>query len=155
PSRDPQRCHHIVLAQTGATGTNAAADAATNLSRSFPSVACLIMTGIAAGVPNPRDPQRHVRLGDVVLATWGIVDYDHVVIREDTGVRLRATFPRPWQHLCRVAAQLEADEESGRRPWEQWLWISDNPDLAGYGRPPESTDQLAPRIPGAVRPRHP
>jgi nucleoside phosphorylase len=154
PSGDPELPHHVVLAQTGATGTNAAADAAANMSRSFPTVSCLIMTGIAAGVPNPRQPQCHVRLGDVVLATWGIVDYDHVVVREDKDKALRATFPRPWQLLCRVANRLQADEEAGQRPWEHWLNVSGNPNLSQYGRPPDNTDQLAPGQ-GGVRPRHP
>lgn len=156
PSRDDSVPHRVILAQTGATGNNAAADAATNLSRSFPTVDCLIMTGIAAGVPNPGDPARHVRLGDIVLATWGIVDYDHVVVR-DGQVELRQTFPRPWPMLSRVADQLEADEHRGLRPWERWLDISGRPDLAAYARPPEATDVLEPADADAHtrRPRHP
>src|SRR5262249_52485857 len=123
PSRDAGRSHQVVLTQTGDTGTNAAADAATNLSRSFPTVDCLLMVGIAAGVPDLRVPERHVRLGDVVVATLGIVDYAHVVVR-DGRVELRRTFPRPWQLLRRVAATLQADELCGERPWERWLDIS-------------------------------
>jgi nucleoside phosphorylase len=154
PSHDPHHRHHIVLTQTGATGTSAAADAATNLTRSFPTVRCLIMTGIAAGVPNPHEPQRHVRLGDIVLATWGIVDYEHVVIRDGFDVELRETFPRPWHYLCRLADRLEADEEAGHRPWEQWLDTSHNPALTGYSRPPDDADQLTSHPTGANC-RHP
>ncbi|MBP2326641.1 nucleoside phosphorylase [Kibdelosporangium banguiense] len=154
PSLDPDSPHHVVLAQTGATGTNPAADAATNMARSFPTVTGLIMTGIAAGVPDPRDPQRHVRLGDIVVASWGIVEYEHVVVREGEGVELRETFPRPWQKLCRGADRLEADEEEDLRPWEQWLDVSATPSLARYARPSDDTDLLAPG-PDGVRPRHP
>src|SRR5262249_58621452 len=82
PSRDAARPHQVVLTQTGDTGTNAAAGAATNLSRSFPTVDCLLMVGIAAGVPDLRVPQRHVRRGDTVVATLGIVDYAHLGVRD-------------------------------------------------------------------------
>src|SRR5262249_18016056 len=98
PSRDTERPPQVVLTQTGDTGTNAATDAATNLSRSFPTVDCLLMVGIAAGVPDLRVPERHVRLGDIVVATWGIVDYTHVVVRDDR-VGLRQPFPPPRQPL--------------------------------------------------------
>jgi nucleoside phosphorylase len=154
PSRDGGRPHQVVLAQTGDIGTNAAADAATNLSRSFPTVDGLLMVGIAAGVPDVRVPQRHVRLGDIVVATWGIVDYDHVVVREHR-VELRQPFPRPWPLLRRVAAGLQADELRGQRPWEQWLDTSGSPDLAQYGRPLDDTDVLSAPDPGMRRPRHP
>jgi nucleoside phosphorylase len=154
PSRDAARPHQVVLTQTGDTGTSAAADAATNLSRSFPTVDCLLMVGIAAGVPDLRVPQRHVRLGDIVVATWGIVDYAHVVVRAGR-VELRQPFPRPWQLLRRVASTLQADELRGDRPWEQWLDIAGNRDLAEYGRPPDTTDVLTPPAPGSRRPRHP
>lgn len=139
PSLDPDRPHRVVLVQTAATATDAAADAAANLVRSFPSVSCLIMTGVAAGIPAPTDPQRHVRLGDVVVATWGIVDYAHVVIRDGGATKLRTTFPRPWPYLTRVADRLEADELTGLRPWEQWL----DPADPLFRRPPDSTDRLA------------
>jgi nucleoside phosphorylase len=155
PSHDPEWPHRVVLAQTGATGTTAAADAATNMYRSFPSVTCLVMTGIAAGVPDPANPLRHVRLGDIVVATWGIVDYDHVVVTDGGKTSLRATFPRPWNHLCRVADLLEADEYVDQRPWEQWLDVTGKPDLARYQRPPDNTDRLAPTGPDGSRPRHP
>src|SRR5262249_40853979 len=154
PSRDAERPHQVVLTQTGDTGTNAAADAATNLGRSFPTVDCLLMVGIAAGVPEVRVPERHVRLGDIVVATWGIVDFAHVVVR-DGRVELRQPFPRPWQLLRRVAAGLQADELRGERPWEQWLDISGKLDLTGYGRPPDATDVLTAPAPGARPPPPP
>src|SRR5262249_33755303 len=154
PSRDAARPHQVVLTQTGDTGTNAAADAATNLSRSFPTVDCLLMVGIAAGVPDLRVPQRHGRLGDIDVALRGSGDCPHVV-GGDGGVELRQPYPRPWQLLRRVAATMQADELRGDRPWEQWLDISGNPELAEYGRPPDATDVLTASAPGARRPRHP
>jgi nucleoside phosphorylase len=154
PSRNPARPHQVVLTQTGDTGMNAAADAATNLSRSFPTVDCLLMVGIAAGVPDVLVPQRHVRLGDIVVPTWGIVDYGHVIVQGGR-VELRQPFPRPWQLLRRVANQLQAAELAGTRPWEQWLDTSRSPHLAGYGRPADDTDVLAAPTPGARPLQHP
>jgi len=79
PSRDDDRPHEIVLTLLGDTGNSAAAESCANLIRSFPSVNTVVMCGIACGVPDPRQPERHVRLGDILVATWGIADYDHVV----------------------------------------------------------------------------
>jgi nucleoside phosphorylase len=151
PSLDPRQPHRVVLVQTGATATNAAADATTNLVRSHPAVRCLVMVGVAAGVPAPTAPQRHVRLGDIVLATWGIADYAHLVVTEGGAASRRAVFPRPWHYLTRVSERLEADELADHRPWERWLDEAE----PGFRRPPDTTDLLAPTTPGGSRPRHP
>jgi hypothetical protein len=71
PSRDPERPHVVALVQTGATGTNAAADAATNMYRSIPSVTCLVMADIAAGVPDPANPLTMVAVyARVKASSW-------------------------------------------------------------------------------------
>jgi nucleoside phosphorylase len=141
PSADPGNAHEVVLVEPPVTGTTAAATACTNLSRSFPSVNLTVMVGIAAGVPRPDDPPRHVRLGDVVVSTWGVVDYDHVT---DFGDRTepRRSFPRPSPLLASAANRLAADQIGGDRPWERWLDVSGRTDLAGFTRPPEDTDVL-------------
>jgi nucleoside phosphorylase len=149
PGRRDGQAHRIVLAQCAETGTIAAADATTNLLRSFPAVSCVIMTGVAAGVPDPAHPHRHVRLGDIVVAYRGLVDYDHVV-QDEHEARLRRPFPRPDPGLIRAADLLRAGELRGERPWEDWL--DQTAALAGYERPPDCTDQLAPGLDG--RPRH-
>ena len=60
-------------------GNNNAAIHATKLLHDFSSVQWIIMTGIAGGVPNPREPYEHVRLGDIVVSDkWGVVQYDNV-----------------------------------------------------------------------------
>src|ERR1700678_2941177 len=51
PSADGCRAHEVVLTMLGETGNDAAAGACTNMLRSYPSVRCLLMVGIAAGVP--------------------------------------------------------------------------------------------------------
>jgi nucleoside phosphorylase len=104
-------------------------------------VVAVIMVGIAAGVPNPYRPQYHVRLGDVVVATQGLIDYDHVRAAAD-GAQPRSQFPLPSPRLTRCADMLKADELSGHHPWEHWLGEGRPVHLAGYGRPPQHTDIL-------------
>jgi nucleoside phosphorylase len=77
PSADSQRPHGVALCLLADDGTRNAA-ATTELLHSFPSIRVVVMCGIAGGVPAPGDYRRHVRLGDVVVATEGIVDYDHM-----------------------------------------------------------------------------
>src|SRR5215472_13209198 len=108
PSVDPDIPHQVVLTMLGEIGNDAAAGACANLVRSFRSVRCVLMVGIAAGVPNLQDPDRHVRLGDVVVATRGIVEYDSVRDRADGPVPRRA-FPAASPLLERCANMLRAN----------------------------------------------
>jgi nucleoside phosphorylase len=141
PSRTNGRSHYTALTLLGETATGAAADGCTHLLRSFPSVAAVVMVGIAAGIPNRERPERHVRLGDIVVATHGIVDYGHVRSVAD-GEHPRRQFPRPSPRFVRCADMLKADELGGLRPWERWLGANRPPNLAGYDRPPQHTDVL-------------
>lgn len=138
PSALPDQPHGVVLSLLGDTANNAAAEGCANLVRSFGTVTCVLMVGIAAGVPDVRRPQLHVRLGDVVAASWGVVDYDHVV---DTpgGRQRRQPHPRPSPLLCRAAKLLEADERMGERPWERHL-AEGLAALPEFARPPAQTD---------------
>jgi nucleoside phosphorylase len=99
PSSVPDRAHQVTLTMLSETGNDAAASACANLLRSYPSVRCLLMVGIAAGVPNPGRPERHVRLGDIVVAK-GIAEYDSVRENHD-GPTSRRAFP-PWEDLLAV-----------------------------------------------------
>jgi|tagenome__1003787_1003787.scaffolds.fasta_scaffold20962852_2 nucleoside phosphorylase len=152
PSRERTTKHRTVLTLLGATATNAAASGCTNLVRSFPSVVEIVMVGIAAGIPNPYRPQRHVRLGDIVVATQGLIDYDHVRAAAD-GTQPRRSFPLPSARLVRCANMLKADELGGLRPWEHWLDKGRPRYLTGYSRPPQHTDIL--HDSGGYRLRHP
>jgi nucleoside phosphorylase len=120
PSAIPDQPHTVVLTMLGETGTNAAADGTANLARSFGTVNCVLMVGIAAGVPNLTVPHLHVRLGDIVVASWSVIDYDHVV-ETPNGARLRQTHPRPSPLLGHAAKLLAANELEGRRPWEKHI----------------------------------
>jgi nucleoside phosphorylase len=137
PSADRGRPHTVALTILGEIGNDAAASACTNLLRSYPSVRCLLMAGIAAGVPDPGRPQRHVRLGDIVVAR-GIAAYDSV-LDNDEGPSSRRAFPPPSPLLERRARLLQASEMTGGRPWEDLLAAQARL-FPRFGRPPESTD---------------
>jgi nucleoside phosphorylase len=138
PSADRDRAHKVVLTMLGEIGNDAAASACTNLLRSYRSVRCLLMVGIAAGIPDPSRPERHVRLGDIVVARRGIAEYDSVRENDDGPVS-RRTFPPPSPVLERRARLLQAGEMTGDRPWEDQLAARARL-FPGFGRPPESTD---------------
>jgi nucleoside phosphorylase len=140
PSPDPDRPHLIALTLLGETGNDAAANACANLVRSFGSVRCVLMVGIAAGVPDPGRPDRHVRLGDVVVATWGIAEYDSVT-DEASGPVSRREFPPASPRLERRAKMLAAGEAVGIRPWEDILARTVSA-LPGFGRPEAGTDLI-------------
>jgi nucleoside phosphorylase len=140
PSAAEARPHPVVLTLLTETGNNWAATAVANMLRSFESVDQVLMVGIAAGVPAPGEPHRHVRLGDIVVSTWGIVDYDHVV-DGPCGVTLRQGFPQPSALLTQRAKGLLAGEIQGRRPWEEELVLLQTR-LPRFTRPDAATDRL-------------
>jgi nucleoside phosphorylase len=137
PSADSGRPHTVALTILGETGNDAAACASANLLRSYRSVRCLLVAGVAAGVPAPGRPGRHVRLGDIVVAR-GIVEYDRVREKDDGPVSCRP-FPPPSPLLERRARLLRAGEMTGDRPWEGLL-AAQARRFPGFARPPESAD---------------
>ena len=66
--------HNLVMAclPAGAYGTNSAANVASNMLRTFPSLRIWFMVGVGAGVPGR---VRDIRLGDVAVSTT-IWQYD-------------------------------------------------------------------------------
>jgi nucleoside phosphorylase len=130
PGADPDHPHRVVTTILPQDGTRGAAAACTDLLRSFPSVRCVVMCGIAGGIPAPDRPDQHVRLGDVVVGTDGIVDYGHVW-RVDGTEELRRAVTGMSADLLRAARALQSAERLGRRPWEQWLATPP----AGFDRP--------------------
>ena len=138
PSADPSRPHQVVTTVMPRDGTRGAAAICTDLLRSFHTVRCVVMCGIAGGIPAPEAPDRHVQLGDVVVATEGIVDYGHVW-RDDGTDTLRRPVEGMSVELLRAARELQLAERLGHRPWEQWLAAPPG----GFRRPDVALDLLS------------
>jgi nucleoside phosphorylase len=139
PSTDPGRPHLAVVTLLIRDGTAHASAASADLIRSFPTVRCVVMSGIAGGVPAPDNPPRHVRLGDIVVASKGVVDYGHVRV-VDGDERPRRPVAGISSRLLQAANRLHAGEYREDRPWERWLAEADIP--VRFARPPEWTDVL-------------
>ncbi|MFI7541675.1 hypothetical protein [Actinoplanes sp. NPDC049599] len=137
PSLAPGRPHRIVVTVLTEDAGIAAANACTNMERSW-GVEVIIMCGIALGVPAPGDPSRHVRLGDILVASEGVVPYGHLRVYAD-GEELRRQASLPSARLKRAVARLRTEEESGARPWEEFL-RGRGPAMRQYRRPDPATD---------------
>lgn len=120
PSKDPVHPHHAIVALQAREGTRGAASTCTDMVRSFPNLRVFIMCGIAGGIPSPRDPHRDVRLGDVVAATGGIVDFGNV--RRVDGVdSVRRASSGISAALLRADRELQVLELSGEGSWHTHL----------------------------------
>ncbi|MCO8271726.1 hypothetical protein M1L60_14105 [Actinoplanes sp. TRM 88003] len=141
-SAEPGRPHRVVLVTLAEDNTRNAAATCTDMLRSFPHIRCVIMVGIAGGVPSPRRPRQHVRLGDVVIALDGIVDYGHVRQGAD-GAEERRPVGGIAMDLKRIAHRIEEDQILGASlDWARLLLPPDDYPMAVFARPAETTDQL-------------
>jgi len=132
--------HHVVLSRAVAMGNNPASAQVAILLRDFPSVASIIMIGIAAGAPYPEKAEEHVRLGDVVVSNEeGVVQYDFV--KEEVEQILIRNRPRPPSaRLLHAAKRIEEDELKGQVKWLQY--IRRGAGLRDVERPAKETDLL-------------
>jgi nucleoside phosphorylase len=97
------------------------------------------MVGIAGGAPHPNDPDKHVRLGDVVVCDQnGIVQFDHVKW-EQGHIQVRSAAPPPSASLLGKVGVLEAARLAGSHPWEQHIQRAK---VEGAIRPEASEDRL-------------
>ncbi|HZN17877.1 MAG TPA: hypothetical protein VFB84_06750 [Micromonosporaceae bacterium] len=139
PSKDEGQPHRVVVAMQTQDGTRNAAAICTDLSRSFPTMRCIIMCGVAGGIPAPATPERHVRLGDIVVATHGVIDYDHA--RTINGrSELRRSVEGVSRELLRADRELEVKELTGHWPWREWLESAAR--APGFAQPPDQADVL-------------
>ncbi len=124
PSRLPSTVHQVVTTVLPHDGNRSAAAVVTDVLRSFPTIRCVIFCGIAGGCPCSPWLKTDLKLGDVLVAVDGVVDYDHTYLvdgkeslrRNLQGIsadmlravqELRAAYPDPSlslrQELDRVA----------------------------------------------------
>jgi nucleoside phosphorylase len=140
PSLDPARPHRIVATSLVVDGGVSAANACANLQRTW-GLSEIVMCGIACGVPVADKPDRHVRLGDVLVADEGVIPYGHLrVLRDRT--ELRRHVARPSVNLKRAANRLKLLSEQGRRPWNRVLDELRRSLPPEYQRPETRTDVL-------------
>jgi nucleoside phosphorylase len=125
-STDPEQSHDVVVGILPRDNSRNAAAGCTDLIRSFPSVRCVLMTGVAAAV-------RDVRLGDVVVATDGILDYGHVRRVQGVASPRRQTdgVSAEMRRAFTVMRELAYSPETGREDWSRWLHPLGSVDVPG------------------------
>lgn len=139
PAVDGSGNHHVVVALQKKPANNSASAVASHLSHSFPHLEHVLMVGIAGGVPHLTDPDKHVRLGDIVISDQnGVVQYDHLKL-ESHQILMRSAAAPPSAALLGKVRVLEAARLAGRYPWEQHIVRAV---VEGAGRPDASTDKL-------------
>jgi nucleoside phosphorylase len=135
PSTVPDQPHRVVLGTLARDGNGNASALCTDLLRSFPTVRCVVLCGIAGGVPDLAKPAAHVRLGDIVVGE-SVVSYGHVR-RVDGAEVLRRPADGISMDLARGDNELTIEAITGHRPWERWL-----ADEGVFARPAAETDVL-------------
>lgn len=100
----------------------------------------VLVCGIAGAVPAPNSPIDHVRLGDIVVSSDGVVQYDFGKQYENDFEITGHTY-LPSVLLSNAARRLRADEAVGQRPWERYIESFAQVSPA-YQRPDDSTDIL-------------
>jgi nucleoside phosphorylase len=141
-SVEPGRPHRVVLTTMTEDNTRNAAMVCTDMLRTFPRIRCVILTGVAGGVPSPTRPEHHVRLGDVVVAVDGIVDYGHV--RQGEGLpKPRRPVSGISMDMIRAVRRLQQRSYLEDLPaWARLLMPAQDQPMAVFARPPASADQL-------------
>lgn len=134
------RMHKIALTQTIGPGNTAAANRANCLLERFPNLDIIIMTGIAGGIPDPKDKDKHVRLGDIVVASQ-IIPYDFVSDKANI-IELRGRIVPPSARLIEAQIHLEQNAFLGNKPWELYINEIIRQMPKTYSRPLEETDVL-------------
>jgi nucleoside phosphorylase len=117
-------------------GNNVAATRATLLLNHFPTIETVLMVGIAGGVPSPKKPEDHVRLGDVVISNKrGVVQYDMIKLKE-----IRACPIPPSAEMIESVRLLGVEALLGNQPWN--THIESSLRSIGSERPADTTDIL-------------
>lgn len=153
PAVDGSGSHGVVLTMLKLPGNNSAAATVSHLLRSFPHVNQILMVGIAGGVPQQADADKHVRLGDVVVSNeYGVFQWDAMKLSRGK-VEYRGLTVPPSALLLGAAKLLEANRVAGSYPWEAYLVRGAA--LERSTRPAEESDRLFDSLNPAVEIPHP
>ena len=143
PSRDPAVSHQVVSTVLPHDGNRSAAAVVTDVLRSFPGVRCVIFSGIAGGVPGSGLSGPPVRLGDVLVAVDGVVDYDHT--RTVNGKeQLRRQLQGISADMLRAIQELRAVHPDLYPPLEAEI---DRVTDARFARPARQDTEHGPAVP--------
>lgn len=129
-------CGPVVATSLAVMGNSSAAHACAHLVRSFAEVRAVVMCGIALGVPRPHDPERDVRLGDIVVGSSGIVHVSHRRVTDAGSTRRGDPLPAS-PLLLRAVNELRAAALRGSEPWRPLL---DDLPSPLYRRPPSDRE---------------
>ncbi len=110
--------HEVILARVVSPGASGSAIAAFSALKDFRSIEDLIVVGVAGGIPNPEQHFNDVRVGDIVVSTAPIAEYDMTKIKESRIFRSYEA-PPPSIQLTALVQQLEADRvQKKSTAWE-------------------------------------
>ncbi|KAJ4234755.1 hypothetical protein NW759_001746 [Fusarium solani] len=142
---------HMVVAAclpAGEYGTNAAADSASNMRRSFQSIAFCLLVGIGGGAPTP---QNDIRLGDVVVSLPtarfpGVIQYDRGKEIENSTFELTGALQPPPRQLMTAISSLRSNPDLPSDPLQPFLndVVNRVPDSSKlkYMHPGQENDRL-------------
>lgn len=104
--------HHVVITILPDTGGVAAGHAATNLTRTFPSIRYVFMVGIGGGIPHP---DYDIKLGNVVVSvpkgdSPGVRQI-HIGKEEEGGFKLKGSLNQPHVSLLGAITSLQSDHD--------------------------------------------
>ncbi|RFU24977.1 hypothetical protein B7463_g11364, partial [Scytalidium lignicola] len=127
--------HNIVITFTGSGtyGTNAAAQTATNLLRTFPNIRFGLMVGVGGGAPkqpDPKDPLNDIRLGDVVVSTpkgghGGVLQYGKGKWKGEEQFSIESHLNKPPIILLKGVENLQSDHDFGEGRDQDQLFKAD------------------------------
>jgi nucleoside phosphorylase len=144
--------HSIVLSLAD-VGNNIASRRATLMLEHFPTIQTVIMAGIACGIPNPTKPERHVRLGDIVISDKkGVLQYD--LKKETTDAEeIRSAWIPPSSEFLEAVRLLKANTLVGNYPWE--IHLKNGLKKLKWKRPSAASDILADTKQPSIILKHP
>ncbi|CAF3557114.1 unnamed protein product [Fusarium graminearum] len=109
--------HNIVIASlsAGVYGTTSAANTASSLLASLPSIRVGLLVGIGGGIARP-DDDCDIRLGDIVVSqpdgvTGGVCQYDLIKAKPGDRRERKGFLGRPPTVLLNALASIQADHE--------------------------------------------
>lgn len=110
--------HRLAVGILPQAGNTSAAAVVSDWSARFPNARHVVMVGIAGGIPSPNDPERHVRLGDVVVPdSGGVVEHDRGKVKHGEFEPLRGATPAPSSAFVSISRQLMGSAIAGEFPW--------------------------------------